>query len=219
MRVDVEAFNRALLELDTFYIERLVHEYLQQGVPAQVILSDGLIGAMGIVGQEFKAKELWVPEVLLAARNMHKGIDVLSPFLHEEDIPARGTFVIGTVKGDIHDIGKNIVAILFEAHGFKVVDLGVDVSTNAFVEAVAKHRPDIVGMSALLTTIMQEMKNVIVAVRKSMGHQSPKLIVGGAPVTQKFADEIGADGYGEDAMSGVEIALKLLENSRGGALS
>jgi 5-methyltetrahydrofolate--homocysteine methyltransferase len=215
MSVDVKAFYRGLLELDTIYIESLVHEYLKQGVSGQVILSGGLIRAMGIVGQEFKAKELWVPEVLLAARNMHKGIDALRSVLAKEDIPSRGIFVIGTVKGDIHDIGKNIVAILMEAHGFKVIDLGVDVSTNAFVEAVAKHRPDIVGMSALLTTTMQEMKKVIVAVRKSMGHRTPKLIVGGAPVTQKFAYEIGADGYGDDAISGVEVALKLLAKSRG----
>ena len=217
--IDVEAFNRGLRELDTLPIENLVKEYLRQGVPAQMILSDGLIGAMGIVGQEFKAKELWVPEVLLAARNMHKGIDVLRPVLLREDVPAKSIFVIGTVQGDIHDIGKNIVVIIMEAHGFNVVDLGVNVPTNAFVEAVAKHRPDIVGMSALLTTTMQEMKNVVVAVRNSTGDRAPKLIVGGAPVTQKFADEIGADGYGEDAISGVEIALKLLENSRGGALS
>ena len=217
--IDVEAFNRGLRELDTLPIENLVKEYLRQGVPAQMILSDGLIGAMGIVGQEFKAKELWVPEILLAARNMHKGIDVLRPVLLREDVPAKSIFVIGTVQGDIHDIGKNIVVIIMEAHGFNVVDLGVNVPTNAFVEAVAKHRPDIVGMSALLTTTMQEMKNVVVAVRNSTGDRAPKLIVGGAPVTQKFADEIGADGYGEDAISGVEIALKLLENSRGGALS
>ena len=217
--IDVEAFNRGLRELDTLPIKNLVKEYLRQGVPAQMILSDGLIGAMGIVGQEFKAKELWVPEILLAARNMHKGIDVLRPVLLREDVPAKSIFVIGTVQGDIHDIGKNIVVIIMEAHGFNVVDLGVNVPTNAFVEAVAKHRPDIVGMSALLTTTMQEMKNVVVAVRNSTGDRAPKLIVGGAPVTQKFADEIGADGYGEDAISGVEIALKLLETSRGGALS
>jgi len=217
--IDVEAFNRGLRELDTLPIENLVKEYLRQGVPAQMILSDGLIGAMGIVGQEFKAKELWVPEILLAARNMHKGIDVLKPVLLREDVPAKSIFVIGTVQGDIHDIGKNIVVIIMEAHGFNVVDLGVNVPTNAFVEAVAKHRPDIVGMSALLTTTMQEMKNVVVAVRNSTGDRAPKLIVGGAPVTQKFADEIGADGYGEDAISGVEVALKLLENSGGGTIS
>jgi len=217
--IDVEAFNRGLRELDTLPIENLVRQCLQQDVPAQVILNKGLIGAMGIVGQEFKAKELWVPEVLLAARNMHKGIDVLRPVLPKEDVLARGVFVIGTVQGDIHDIGKNIVAILMEAHGFNVIDLGVDVPTDAFVEAVAKNRPDIVGMSALLTTTMQEMKNVIVAVRMSTMHRVPKLIVGGAPVTQKFADEIGADGYGEDAISGVEVALKLLENGRGGTIS
>jgi len=219
MMVDVEAFNESLRELDIAHTGKLVRQYIEQGIPAQMILNDGLIGAMGIVGQEFKAKELWVPEVLLAARNMHEGINVLRPLLLKEDVPAKGIFVIGTVQGDIHDIGKNIVVILMEGHGFNVVDLGVNVSTNAFVEAVAKHRPDIVGMSALLTTTMQEMKNVIAAVRKSTVDWVPKLIVGGAPVTQKFADEIGADGYGEDAISGVELALKLLGNSGGGTIS
>lgn len=211
MIIDVEAFNKSLRELDTASTENLVQKYIEQGVPAQVIMNEGLIGAMGIVGRDFKTNELWVPDVLLAARNMHKGIDVLRPVMPKEDVPARGILVIGTVQGDVHDIGKNIVSILMEASGFRVIDLGINVLTNTFVEAVDKHRPDIIGISALLTTTMQEMRNVIVAVRNSAGDQAPKLIVGGAPVTQKFAGEIGADGYGEDAISGVEVALKLLQ--------
>jgi len=211
VKVDVEAFNRGLRELNTLPIENLVQEYLNQGVSAQAILNDGLIQAMSIVGEGFKANELWVPDILLAARNMQKGIDVLKPVLIKEDIPARGVLVIGTVQGDIHDVGKNIVAILMKARGFSVVDLGVNVSVNTFLEAVDKHRPDIVGMSALLTTTMQGMENVIATIRKSTVDRVPKLIVGGAPVTQKFANEIGADGYGEDAVCGVEAALKLLD--------
>ena len=211
MKVDVEAFNRGLRELNTLPIENLVQEYLNHGVSARVILNDGLIQAMSIVGEGFKANELWVPDILLAARNMQKGIDVLKPVLIKEDIPARGVLVIGTVQGDIHDVGKNIVAILMKARGFSVVDLGVNVSVNTFLEAVDKHRPDIVGMSALLTTTMQGMENVIATIRKSTVDRVPKLIVGGAPVTQKFANEIGADGYGEDAVCGVEAALKLLD--------
>ena len=211
MKVDVEAFNRGLRELNTLPIENLVQEYLNQGVSAQAILNDGLIQAMSIVGEGFKAKELWVPDILLAARNMQKGIDALKPVLLEDDIPVRGILVIGTVQGDIHDVGKNIVAILMKAHGFNVVNLGVNVSVNTFLEAVDKHRPDIVGMSALLTTTMQGMESVIATVRKSTVDRVPKLIVGGAPVTQKFADEIGADGYGEDAICGVAAALKLLD--------
>jgi 5-methyltetrahydrofolate--homocysteine methyltransferase len=213
--VDVKAFKKCLHELETKAIENLVAGCLKQGIPAEVILNEGLIGAMEVIGQEFKAKELWVPDVLLAARNMHKGIDVLGPVLLKKDIMAAGIFVIGTVQGDIHDIGKNIVVTLMEAHGFSVVDLGVNVAASTFIEAMARHNPDLVGMSALLTTTMQEMKNVITAVRNNCGTQAPKLIVGGAPVTQRFAEEIGADGYGENAISGVEVALKLLKDRRG----
>ena len=209
--IDVEVFNRGLRGLNTLPIENLVREYLNQGVSAQAILNDGLIQAMSMVGEGFKANELWVPDILLAARNMQKGIDVLKSVLLEEDISARGVLVIGTVQGDIHDVGKNIVAVLMKAHGFNVIDLGVNVPVNTFLEAVDKYKPDIVGMSALLTTTMQEMKSVIATVRKSTVDRMPKLIVGGAPVTQKFADEIGADGYGEDAVCGVEAALKLLD--------
>ena len=209
--IDVKALHRALRELDTSPIERLVQGYLRQGIAAQRILNDGLIGAMNIVGQEFKANEIWVPDVLLAARNMRNGMDILEPALREVEAPTKGTLVIGTVRGDIHDIGKNIVSVLMEGSGLKVVDLGVNVSTDGFLEAIDRHEPSIVGLSALLTTTMLEMEKVIAAVRKSTGDQAPKLIVGGAPVTQEFADEIGADGYGEDAVSGVEMALKLLE--------
>ncbi|TET75768.1 MAG: cobalamin-binding protein [Dehalococcoidia bacterium] len=209
--IDVQMFNKALRETDITIVERLVKGCLQQGIPAQTILNDGLIGAMNIVGQEFKAKEIWVPDVLLAARNMHSGITILKPVLLEVQAPTKGTLVIGTVQGDIHDIGKNIVSVLMEGSGFQVIDLGVNVSTEGFLEAIERHKPTIVGLSALLTTTMLEMGKVLSAVRENAGNQAPKLIVGGAPVTQEFADEIGADGYGEDAISGVEVALKLLE--------
>ncbi len=208
--VDVNAFHRALQELDTSAVDGLVQAALQKGTPAETILNEGLIGAMSIVGRHFKAKEIWVPDVLLAARNMHRGIAILKPALLEGQSTSKSTLVIGTVQGDIHDIGKNIVSVLMEGSGFEVIDLGVNVPTGVFLEAVEKHRPAIVGLSALLTTTMLEMKNVISAVRESAGDQAPKLMVGGAPVTQEFADEIGADGYGEDAISGVEAALKLL---------
>ena len=208
--VDVNAFHRALRELDTSTVDALVQAALQQDTPAETILNEGLIAAMSIVGRLFKAKEIWVPDVLLAARNMHSGIAILKPVMLEVRSPAKGTLVIGTVQGDIHDIGKNIVAVLMEGSGFKVIDLGVNVPTGVFLEAVEKQRPDIVGLSALLTTTMQEMKNVISAVRESAGDRAPKLMVGGAAVTREFAAEIGADGYGEDAISGVEAALKLL---------
>jgi len=209
--IDVQEFNKALREVDITIVEKLVQNALQEGIPAHKILNEGLIGAMGIVGAEFKANEIWVPEVLLAARNMHQGVALLKPVLLEKETLSRGTLVIGTVCGDIHDIGKNIVSVLMEGSGFNVIDLGTNVSINGFVEAVEKHKPDILGLSALLTTTMLEMEAVIATVRRVAVDQTPKIIVGGAPVTQDFASEIGADGFGGDAISGVEIACKLLE--------
>jgi len=208
--VDVKAFKECLLEADSTSIEEMVQRHLNQRVPTEVILNKGLIGALEVVGQEWKEGILWVPDVILASRNMKQGIGILKSVMLNGDLPHTGVFLIGTVKGDIHDIGKNIVVSLMEAHGFKVVDLGVDVPTSAFLEAVNMHRPDILGLSALLTTTMLEMKNVISAVRHSDGIQAPKIIVGGAPITLAFAEEIGADGYGRDAVSGVEISLQLI---------
>jgi len=208
--LDVAAFYKALRDVNIALVERLVQESLREGTAAQTILNEGLISAMNIIGKEFKAKELWVPDVLLAARNMHHGISLLKPLLLESKASTKGTLVIGTVYGDIHDIGKNIVAVLMEGSGFEVIDLGVNVPTEVFVAAVEKRKPDIVGLSALLTTTMLEMGKVISAIRKNAKDSAPKIIVGGAPLTQKFADEIGADGYGEDATVGVEVALKLL---------
>ena len=209
--IDVQVFNNALREVDVAIVEKLVQDALGDGIPPHEILNEGLIAAMGKVGADFKANKLWVPEVLLAARNMHQGIALLKPVLLEKDASSQGTLVIGTVYGDIHDIGKNIVSVLMEGSGFRVIDLGTNVSADGFVAAVQRHEPDILGLSALLTTTMMEMGKVITAVKESMDDRVPKIIVGGAPVTQEFAGEIGADGYGEDAISGVEIALRLLK--------
>ena len=209
--IDVKAFHNALQELDISVVGKLVQEHLKQDISAETILNDGLIGAMSIVGRDFKAREIWVPDVLLAARNMHSGVAILKPVLLEVKAQTKGTLVIGTVQGDIHDIGKNIVLVLMEGSGFEVIDLGVNVPTEGFIRAIEKHQPAVIGLSALLTTTMLEMEGVISAVRKSLGDKAPKVIVGGAPVTKEFADEIGADGYGEDAIDGVEAALKLLK--------
>jgi len=209
--IDVQAYNKALRQIDITVVEKLVQDALNQGIPAHKILNKGLIGAMSIVGVEFKANQIWVPEVLLAARNMHRGIAILKPVLSEKESSSQGTLVIGTVYGDIHDIGKNIVSVLMEGSGFRVIDLGTNVPADGFVAAVAKHQPDIIGLSALLTTTMLEMGKVITAVRENTGDHAPKIIVGGAPVSQEFAAEIGADGYGGDAVSGVEVALELIK--------
>ncbi len=208
--IDVNTFYKALRDVNVLSTENLVKDYLKQGLPAQQVLNDGLIGGMNIIGKEFKAKELWVPDVLLAARNMHAGIGLLKPLLMGIKSAGKGTVVIGTVQGDIHDIGKNIVAVLMEGAGFEVIDLGVNVPTEGFLDAIDKHQPAVVGLSALLTTTMMEMGKVIEAVRKKAGKQLPKIIIGGAPVNQQFAMEIGADGYGEDATAGVELALRLV---------
>ncbi|MGQ9696048.1 MAG: corrinoid protein [Thermodesulfobacteriota bacterium] len=208
--IDAKEFYTVLREIDFGPIEELVKKTLTAGYSAQDILNQGLIGGMSIIGQEFKARELWVPDVLLAARNMQRGIEILKPLFAKEKTASKGKIILGTVKGDIHDIGKNLVAIMMTGSGFEVIDLGVDVPAERFVEAIAQQKPQIIGLSALLTTTMLEMGKIISAVKDSPFENKPYVIVGGAPVTESFAREIGADGYGADAVSGVEVALKLL---------
>jgi 5-methyltetrahydrofolate--homocysteine methyltransferase len=210
---EVESFYRALRDTNLATMETLMREYIGKRVSPIIILNEGMIGAMGIIGQEFKASQIWVPEVLLAARNMNKGIEILKPELLREKAPSKGKFVIGTVKGDIHDIGKNLVTMMMTGAGYEVIDLGIDVPKDRFLEVISKNHPDIVGLSALLTTTMLEMKGLVKAIRQAFSNP-PKVIVGGAPVTQTFADEIQADGYAEDAVRAVELANRLL--SKGG---
>ena len=206
---EIDLFYRALRDTHVATIENLLKDYIEKAVSPLIILNEGLLGAMGIIGQEFKASHIWVPEVLLAARNMHRGIEILTPELLKNKIKARGKFVIGTVKGDIHDIGKNLVTMMMTGAGYQVIDLGIDIPKERFIEAIAQEKPEIVGLSALLTTTMLEMKEVIRMIRQTYTNP-PRVIVGGAPVTQRFADEIGADGYGEDAVRAVELANHLL---------
>ena len=207
--MDAKEYYQALREVDTVRIEELVKKALDAGLAAQQILNDGLIGGMTIIGQEFKCRDLWVPDVLLAARNMHKGIEILKPFFAQGAQGGKGKIVLGTVKGDIHDIGKNLVSIMMSGSGFEVIDLGIDVPLEKFLAAAAEHKPQIIGLSALLTTTMMEMGMVIEAVKTSSLSPRPKVMIGGAPVTEAFAREIGADGYGADAVSAVEGAMKL----------
>jgi methanogenic corrinoid protein MtbC1 len=190
-------------------MEALIKECIDKGLSPIRVLNEGLIGAMGIVGQEFKACQVWVPEVLLAARNMHRGIEILKPELLRNNVPSKGKFLIGTVKGDIHDIGKNLVIMMMTGAGYQVIDLGIDVSKERFLETIEKDRPDMIGLSALLTTTMLEMKEVVKSIRQTFP-DPPKIIIGGAPVTRKFSEEIEADGYGEDAVRAVELADQLL---------
>jgi len=207
-------FYRALREVEFTQVEELVKKALADGHSASQVLNEGLIGGMSIVGREFKARELWVPDVLLAARNMQRGIEILKPMFAQEGQGSKAKIALATVKGDIHDIGKNLVSIMMTGSGFEVVDLGVDVPAEKFLAAIQEHRPQIIGLSALLTTTMLEMGRVIEAVKGSSFELKPYVIIGGAPVTEAFAKEIGADGYGPDAVSGVEVAMKLLEKKR-----
>jgi 5-methyltetrahydrofolate--homocysteine methyltransferase len=190
-------------------VASLVQKAVHDGLPPEQILSDGLIAGMDEVGKDFKAGELFVPEVLIAARAMHAGMNVLRPLLAEADVPSAGKYLIGTVQGDLHDIGKNLVRMMLEGAGFETVDLGTDISPAAFVAAVREHHPDILGMSALLTTTMPGMKATIEALEEAGLRQTVKVMVGGAPVTAAFARQIGADGFAPDAASAVDIAREL----------
>ena len=184
----------------------LVQKALDQGLAPQDVLSGGLIAGMDEVGKDFKAGILFVPEVLIAARAMHAGMGILRPLLVASDIPSAGKCVVGTVQGDLHDIGKNLVKMMLEGAGFEMIDLGTDVKPDAFVDAVRQHQPQIVGMSALLTTTMVNMKSIIEALEEAGVRGSVKVMIGGAPVTAAFAREIGADGYAPDAATAVDVA-------------
>lgn len=191
-------------------VTELVQEAIEEGVSPNDILVKGLIAGMEIVGKRFKANEIYVPEVLIAARAMKAGMSLLKPLLADTGVKPVGTFAIGTVKGDLHDIGKNLVAMMMEGAGFNVIDLGVDVQPAKFIEIIKKNPDSLIGMSALLTTTMMGMKETLEAIRKDSAIGKVKVMIGGAPVTQKFADEIRADGYAPDAATAVDVAKELL---------
>ncbi len=196
-------------------VAQLVQQALDQGLTPAAILAGGLIAGMDVVGRDFKAGDLFVPEVLVAARAMHAGMAVLRPLLAQSDVPSVGRYVIGTVQGDLHDIGKNLVKMMLEGAGFETIDLGVDVAPADFVAAVREHRPQLLGLSALLTTTMPAMQRTIEALEQAGLRHTVKVMVGGAPVTAVYAEQIGADGYAPDAASAVELARHLVNQSRG----
>jgi 5-methyltetrahydrofolate--homocysteine methyltransferase len=191
-------------------VPELVQQALDQGMAPSEILQGGLIAGMDEVGRDFKAGDLFVPEVLIAARAMHAGMGILRPLLAESDTASAGKYVIGTVKGDLHDIGKNLVKMMLEGAGFETVDLGTDVEPGAFVEAVRAHQPKVVGMSALLTTTMVQMRATVEALEEAGVRDAVRIMVGGAPVTEAFAQEIGADAYAPDAATAVDVARSLV---------
>lgn len=208
---DYALINQFLYEGNAKEVDRLVREALAEGRPVDEVLNQGLIAGMAVVGEDFKYNILYVPEVLVAARAMKAGMAVLKPLLVADAAknPPRGTLVMGTVKGDLHDIGKNLVCMMAEGAGFKVVDIGVDQPVENYIAAAREHNAQIVGMSALLTTTMPYMKTVIEGFRAA-GLDQIKLAVGGAPVNAMYADEVGADGYGADAPSSVEMFLRFV---------
>jgi len=207
--MEAKAIIDAVLDFDQEKTAQLVRAHLDQGADALEILDQALIAAMDEVGRQFSESVFFVPEMLMAAEAMHAGLEVLKPYLARSDIKAKGTIVIGTVKGDIHDIGKNLVAMMLECAGYSVIDLGVDVSKGKFLAAAKKYHAHIVALSALLTTTLSEMKAVVADVRRK-GGGSLKTLVGGAPVTASFAAEIGADGYSPDAAGAVSMARSLI---------
>lgn len=187
----------------------LTQDALDEGLAAQIILDNGLMPGMDYVGVEFRAGNMYVPEVLRSARAMQASMDLLKPILAETGIEMVGTILLGTVKGDMHDIGKNLVSMMCEGAGFEVRDLGKDIQPEAFVEAVKQYQPDVLGMSALLTTTMRSMEHTINALQEAGVRQDVKIMIGGAPVTQSFADQIGADGYASNAALAVDLAKQL----------
>lgn len=200
-----------ILDGNTKQVVENVEAALAADIAPVVILNEGMIAAMGEVGQLFEDGEYFVPEMLIAARAMQKGLEVLKPYLSEDDVQSPGKIVIGTVKGDLHDIGKNLVAMMLEGAAFEVVDLGTDVSPEKYVAAIKESGAQIVAMSALLTTTMPNMKNTIDALVEAGIRDQVKVMIGGAPITQAYADQIGADGFAEDASRAVAKAKVLLE--------
>jgi len=205
---DLKALSEAIITGNRDEALRLTKEAVDASVAAEEILNDGLTAGMEVVGTKFKNNEFYVPEVLIAARAMNAAMEVLEPLLAKAGTKMKGTVVLGTVKGDLHDIGKNLVGMMLKGGGFKVVDMGIDVTPEAFVEAAKTANAEVIALSALLTTTMPQMKNVVDAVKAS--GISTKTMIGGAPVTQEYADEIGAEGYAPDAASAVDKAKELV---------
>ena len=204
-----ETIYEGILKGNMKAVEEAAQAALAAGTPAAQLLNEAMIPAMGEVGRLFEANEYYVPEMLIAARAMKAGLAIIRPELVKEKVEPKGKVAIGTVKGDLHDIGKNLVGIMVEGAGFEVLDLGVDVSPADFVKAVKEKGANVIGLSALLTTTMPSMKGTIEALQEAGLRGKVKVIIGGAPVTQKYADEIGADGYGRDAAAAATLVKSL----------
>jgi 5-methyltetrahydrofolate--homocysteine methyltransferase len=206
----LEQISTAVIEGDLDEMEYLTEDALDEDLSAQEILDKGLMAGMDYVGAEFKVGNMFVPEVLRSARAMQISMDILKPLLIESGVKMVGKVLLGTVKGDLHDIGKNLVGMMCEGAGFEVKDLGKDISPEEFVEAVKSYSPDVLGMSALLTTTMRTMESTIKVLEEAGIRDSVKIMIGGAPVTQAFSDQIGADGYASNAASAADLAKQFV---------
>jgi 5-methyltetrahydrofolate--homocysteine methyltransferase len=210
MEALITEIHAAVMEGQSSLVQEKVRAAMMAGIPASTILNDGMISAMGEVGRLFEEGECFVPEMLIAARAMQAGLALLKPALKDADIKSAGKVVIGTVKGDLHDIGKNLVAMMLEGAGFEIIDLGTDVAPEKFVNAVRDNKPDLVAMSALLTTTMPAMIATIKALQEAGVRSQVKVMIGGAPITEDYARQIGADGFSPDASRAVTLARSLV---------
>lgn len=205
---DLQALADAVIKGDQSIAVKITKSALDEGVAPGDVLNDGLLAGMGIIGTRFKANEVYIPEVLIAARAMKMAMEILEPKLVEAGVEPKGKCMVGTVAGDLHDIGKNLVIMMLKGAGYEVIDAGIDVSPEKFIEEAKAHNPQIIGLSALLTTTMPSMEKTLSAAKEA--GVTAKMIIGGAPLTQEYADKIGADGYAADAASAVDVVKALL---------
>ncbi|MEO0123391.1 MAG: corrinoid protein [candidate division WOR-3 bacterium] len=208
--MDFALIKKAVVGFEEEKVKKLVKEFLEEGVAPKDILEQGLIPGMKEVGRLFESKEYYVPEVLLASEAFYAGFELIRPLLVEQKIEKKAKIVIGVVQGDIHDIGKNIVKVMLEASGYEIIDLGKDVPNEKFIEMVAQENPQILALSSLMTTTMIQMETIIKLLNKKKLRKYVKVIVGGAPINQEYADKIGADGYAEDAAGAVKLVDKII---------
>lgn len=206
----LEDIQNCVLDGELDEIKDLVQKAVDEGIDPTTIINDGLIGGMNIVAPLFKSGEMFVPEVMESADTMNEDMQVVKPLITDADMPTKGKVIIGTVNGDLHDIGKNLVVLMMESRGYTVVDMGVDVKEEQFVAGIKEHKPDIVGMSSLLTTTMMKIDDTVKLINESGLRDQVKIIIGGAPISQEFADDIGADGYSEDASTAVELCDRMM---------
>ncbi|MCD6360745.1 MAG: corrinoid protein [Armatimonadetes bacterium] len=209
---DFEGLAEGVIKGEIDRVADLTRKAVDEGTDPMDIINKGLMSGMNVVGERFKAGEMFVPEVLMSAKAMTAGMEIVKPLIVGGGLPSKGKVILGTVKGDLHDIGKKLVGMIMESAGIEVQDLGTDVAPEVFVEAIKKEGPDVIGMSALLTTTMLSMKDTIEVLEEEGIRGKVRVIVGGAPVTKDFADEIGADGWAPDAVSAKDLVLQLMEN-------